>query len=84
MTVKLAPTWWQAALRTAALALAVLVVTLTVYAGNGAPTESRRHNGDEFKRFAPTLSHGIIQLLGETGIVVLIAWFARQKLKVRL
>ena len=84
MNVTLAPTWRHAIMRMAMLLLAVAVVAGAMYAINGAPSSRRRVRQNEIARFAPTVGHGLGQFIGETGLVVLAAWFARRALNVRL
>jgi hypothetical protein len=84
MNVSLAPSWRHAIARSLLLIAAVIGVTGAMYVANGAPSAMRRVRQNEIARFSPTLAHGVGQLLGETGLVVLAAWIARRGLKVRL
>lgn len=84
MNVALAPSWRHATIRTLMLLVAVAAVAGAIYLNNGAPSARRIVRQNEIARFAPTLGHGLLQLMGETGLVVLAAWIARRGLKVRL
>jgi hypothetical protein len=84
MKVSLVPSWRHAAAHSLRLIAAVIGVAGAMYVANGAPSATRRVRQNEIARFSPTLVHGVVQLVGETGLVVLAAWIARRGLKVRL
>ena len=84
MNVSLAPSWRHAAARSLMLIAAAVGVAGAMYAANGEPSAIRRVRQNEIARFSPTLVHGVVQLLGETGLVLLATWIARRGLKVRL
>jgi hypothetical protein len=84
MNVRLAPSWRHAVARTMALTAATALVAAAMVLSNGAPTPQHLVRQNEIARFAPTLAHGLLQLLGETGLVVAAAWSARRVLNVRL
>lgn len=84
MTVTLAPTWRHAARRILVLLFVALLVSAAAWLVNGAPSPERRVRQNEIARFSPSLGHGLVQLLGETGLVVVGAWIARRWLRIRL
>lgn len=70
--------WTVLVLMASAIIAAALLVIL------GKPTQARLYSGDEVSRFSPTIRHGVVQFLGETGLVVLVAYVGRRWLRVRL
>ena len=50
----------------------------------GPPTRGRLYRQNERARFAPTLPHGILQLAGETFLLLLVAHAGRRWLRLRL
>lgn len=50
----------------------------------GPPTRAREYRQNEIARFAPTPGHGIGQLVGESGLLILVAYAGRRWLRVRL
>jgi hypothetical protein len=84
MNVSLAPTWRHAVMRILTLCVAVVVVSGAVYLVIGRPSPMRLVRQNEIARFAPTVLHGLVQFLGETGLVVLAAVIARRVLKISL
>jgi len=84
MNLSLAPTWRHAAVRTLTLCVAVVVVAGAVYLVIGRPSPMRLVRQNEIARFAPAVGHGLVQFLGETGLVVLAAVIGRRVLKIRL
>jgi hypothetical protein len=84
VNIRLAPSWRHAAARTVMIVVATALVFGLMYRHLGAPTLRRLVRQNEIARFAPTLGHGLLQLLGETSLVVFAAWVARRGLKVRL
>ena len=75
---------WRVAVRTLLLLAVATLVAGGMLAINGVPSPSRRVTQNEIARFAPSIPRGLVQLLGETALVVGAAWFARRVLKVRL
>ena len=66
------------------LILVVGLVSLILYNVIGEPSVARLHNQNEIARFRPTLDHGLIQLVGETFLIAIVAFVARKWLRVRL
>jgi len=66
------------------LILATSLVSLVLYGIIGKPSLSRLYNHNEIARFNPSLSHGIVQLLGEAFLIAIAAFIARRWLRIRL
>jgi hypothetical protein len=80
----IAPSWRLAIARTAVFLSAAALVFGGMYLSDGAPAARRRVMQNEVARFTPSFGHGLVQLLGETGLVLLVALIARRGLKIRL
>jgi len=72
------------AVRIGILFLATGLVSFALYLIVGQPSLSRLHNQNEIARFRPSLDHGIVQFLGETLLLVIVAFIARKWLRIRL
>lgn len=70
--------------RTALVLLVAAAVAGIAFLRLGPPTLAREYRQNEIARFAPTLGHGIGQLVGETFLMVLVAYAGRRWLGVRL
>jgi len=66
------------------LILATGLVSLVLYSIIGKPSLSRLYNHNEIARFNPSLSHGIVQLLGEAFLIAIVAFIARKWLRLKL
>ena len=67
----------------------ILVATSGIVSGLllwlGPPTATREYRvRSEIARFVPTAGHGLVQLGGETFLLILVAYIARRWLRVRL
>ena len=70
--------------RSVLILLAAALVVAPAYWWLGPPLASRLYGRDEFGRFAPTIGHGVGQVVGETLLSLLVIWVARRWLRVRL
>lgn len=84
MNARLAPSRRAALARSALLLAAALVVSGAMYSINGPPTAARLSPFDEFRHFAPSLGHGLADLLTQTLALLGLTWLFREGLKVRL
>ena len=84
MSVRLAPSWLAAAVRSLLFLGGVMLIAAVLYAANGPPTLSRKSRFDEFARFAPSLGKGVADLVTETLVLIGVTWGFRDGLKVRL
>jgi len=66
------------------LILATGFVSLVLYSLIGKPSLTRVYNQNEIARFNPDLGHGIVQFLGETLLLAIVAFIARKWLRIRL
>jgi len=66
------------------LILATGLVSLVWYSIIGKPSLTRLHNQNEIARFSPSLGHGTVQFLGETFLLVIVAFIGRKWLRIRL
>ena len=71
-------------LRIGILILATGLVSFVLYKIVGKPSMTRLYNHNEIARFNPSLVHGIVQLLGETILLAIVAFVARKWLRIRL
>ena len=71
-------------LRIGILILATGLVSFALYKIVGKPSMTRLYNHNEIARFNPSLVHGIVQLLGETILLAIVAFVARKWLRIRL
>ena len=71
-------------LRIGILLLATGLVSFGLYKIIGKPSITRLYNHNEIVRFTPSLVHGAVQLLGETILLVIVAFVARKWLRIRL
>ncbi len=83
MSIRVAPSWREAALRTAIILVCVLAVATTTYALEGAPQHTRELHLNEVAGYAAHL-RGLQQLVPQLIALVLLAWVARRVLRVRL
>jgi hypothetical protein len=71
--------------RAAVIALAGFAIAGAVFLWLGPPAPAREyHVKNEVARFLPTVGHGLLQLGGETFLVVLVAYSGRRWLRIRL
>jgi hypothetical protein len=70
--------------RSGIVILASGLVSLVLYSIIGKPSLTRMYSQNEIARFNPDLGHGIVQLLGETLLLVIVAFIARKWLRIRL
>ncbi len=84
MSVRLAPSWLAATIRSLVFLGAALLIGGIVYAANGRPTLTRKSRFDEFVVFAPRLGRGITELATETFVLIGLTWVFRDGLKIRL
>jgi Domain of unknown function (DUF4405) len=70
--------------RSSILILAAGLVSLVLYSIIGKPSLTRVYNQNEIARFNPDLGHGIVQFLGETLLLAIVAFIARKWLRIRL
>ena len=69
----------------AVIVLAALAVAGAAFLWLGPPALAREyHVKNEVARFAPTVGHGLLQLGGETFLLVLVAFAGRRWLRIRL
>ena len=71
-------------LRTILIGVAVLMIVVPLRTMMGPARLDRLYRQDEVARFHPTGGHGLGQLAGETGLVMLFAWVSRRWMRVRL
>jgi len=71
-------------LRTILIGVAVLVIVVPLRTMMGPARLNRLYRQDEVARFRPGIGHGLGQLAGETGLVLLFAWVGRRWMRVRL
>ena len=72
------------AFRTILIGVAVLMIVVPLRTMMGPARLDRLYRQDEVARFRPGVGHGLGQLAGETGLVVLFAWLSRRWMRVRL
>jgi hypothetical protein len=71
--------------RAAAVLLAASAIAGAPFLWLGRPAPAREyHVRNEAARFTPTVGHGLLQLGGETLLLVLVAYGGRRWLRVRL
>jgi hypothetical protein len=71
--------------RVALVGLAAAAIAGAALLCLGPPALAREyHIKSEISRFTPTVGHGLIQLGGETFLLILVAYSARRWLRVRL
>ena len=70
--------------RVACICVTSGVVAATLFVWLGPPSRAREYRKDEFARFAPTLRHGIVQLVGEALLLSGVAYAGRRWLRIRL
>ncbi|MES2328034.1 MAG: DUF4405 domain-containing protein [Bacteroidota bacterium] len=70
--------------RTGILLSATSLVAFILYKIIGEPSITRLYRQNEIARFNPDLGHGIIQLLGETLLLAIVAFIAIKWLRIRL
>jgi hypothetical protein len=66
------------------VSIAAAIVAVGSIALLGWPTQARVYLGDEIVRFSPSMGHGMVQLLGESFLVAVIAYVGRRWLRIRL
>ena len=66
------------------LVLATGIISIMLYGIIGKPSLARLYNQNEIARFYPSFRYGIIQFLGETFLLVIVAFIARKWLRIRL
>jgi hypothetical protein len=66
------------------LILATGLISIVLYSIIGKPSLARLYTQNEIARFYPSFGHGIVQLLGETLLLVVVAFIARKWLRIRL
>ena len=66
------------------LILATGLIAIVLYSLIGQPSLKRLYNENEIARFNPSLSHGIVQFLGEAFLLAIVAFIARKWLRIRL
>jgi hypothetical protein len=71
-------------LRSGILLLASGFVALVLYIIIGKPSLARVYSQNEIARFNPDLFHGIVQFLGETLLLAMVAFIGRKWLRIRL
>jgi len=60
------------------------LIAIVLYSIIGKPSLTRLYNHNEIARFHPSFDHGIVQFLGETFLLVVVAFIARKWLRIRL
>jgi len=71
--------------RVAWIVLSTFVIAGAVFLWLGPPATAREyHVKSEIERFVPTVGHGLLQLGGETFLLILVAYAARRWLRIRL
>lgn len=71
--------------RAAVILLAAFATAGTAFLWLGRPALTREyHVRNEVARFAPTAGHGLLQLGGETFLLVLVVYSGRRWLRIRL
>jgi|ERR1051326_53714 hypothetical protein len=68
----------------AAVALAICLIAAITYGVLGPPSVEREYHQNELARFAPSVIHGGLQFVGETLLVVTIAYVGRRWFRVHL
>jgi hypothetical protein len=71
-------------MRIGLLLLATGLVSFALYSIIGEPSITRLYSGNGIARFNPSLSHGLIQLVGEAFLIAIVAFIARKWLRIRL
>ena len=71
-------------LRILIIVLAACPVFIVLYSIIGKPSPDRIYSQNEIGRFTPSLSHGLLQMLGEIFLIALVAFIARKWLRIRL
>jgi hypothetical protein len=66
------------------LILATGIISIILYIIIGKPSLARLYNQNEIARFYPSLSHGIVQFLGEAFLLAIVTFIARKWLRIRL
>ncbi len=84
MSVRLAPSWLAATIRSLVIPGAALLIGGIMYAANGPPTLTRKSRFDEFVVVAPGLGRGITEFATETFVLIGLTWLFRDGLKIRL
>jgi hypothetical protein len=71
--------------RVALIVLSAAAIAGTAFLWLGPPTLAREYpQRNEVSRFVPTVGHGILQLGGESVLLVLVAYSGRRWLRIRL
>jgi hypothetical protein len=71
--------------RVAWILFSASVIAGALFLWLGPPATAREyHVKSEIERFVPTVGHGLIQLGGETFLLILVAYAARRWLRIRL
>ena len=71
--------------RAAVIVLAGFAIAGAAFMWLGPPALAREYQvKNEVARFAPTVGHGLLQLGGETFLLVLVAYSGRRWLRIRL
>ena len=71
-------------LRTTLIGVATFMIVVPLRIMMGPARLDRLYRQDEVARFRPGVGHGLGQLAGETGLVLLFAWVGRRWMRVRL
>jgi hypothetical protein len=68
----------------ASICVAGGVIAALFFLWLGPPSQAREYRQNEFARFAPTVVHGIVQLVGETLLLSCVVYVSRRWLRIRL
>lgn len=71
-------------MRIGILLLATSLILFLLYRIIGEPSITRLYPGNEIARFTPSLGHGLVQLFGEAFLIAIVAFIARNWLRIRL
>jgi hypothetical protein len=75
---------WRTIARTALLLFASGAIAAAALGFVGLPSPRHMVRQNEIARFAPDLRRGVVQLGGETMLLVLVAFVGRRWLRIRL
>jgi hypothetical protein len=83
-SLRIAPSWGSAVVRTLWVLAACAVISLGVYAINGAPSQARAREDRNGGPFGPTMPFGLVQFLGQTAILAAGVYVGRRWLRLKL
>ena len=83
-SVRLAPSWGSGIARSVWVAAACTLISASVYAINGAPSQARVREDRNGGPYGPTMPFGLVQLVGQTAILAAGVYAGRRWLRLKL